>query len=67
VDPSFSGRIGGFPAGFGAANRSFDGARRCDAPLPMKLGEEMLDAIFLAIGFGFLVVAVLYALACDHL
>jgi hypothetical protein len=27
----------------------------------------MLDAIYLAIGFGFLVVAVLYVVACDRI
>jgi len=27
----------------------------------------MLDAVYLAIGFGFLAVAVLYAVACDRL
>ncbi len=37
------------------------------APLALEWRGMMLDAMYLAIGFGFLVVAVLYVMACDRL
>ncbi len=36
-------------------------------PAPVKRRRLMLDAVFLAIGFGFLALAVLYVTACDRL
>lgn len=46
--------------------------RRCfrvekAAPLALVTEMTMLDAMYLAIGFGFLAVAVLYVVACDRL
>jgi len=37
------------------------------APLAVEGRRMMLDAMFLAIGFGFLAAAVLYVVACDRL
>jgi hypothetical protein len=36
-------------------------------PLALVTETTMLDAMYLAIGFGFLAVAVLYVVACDRL
>ena len=42
---------------------------RNEARAPLALGwrRMMLDAMYLAIGFGFLALAVLYVAACDRL
>jgi hypothetical protein len=41
--------------------------RKGGAPSFLSRRGMMFDAMYLAIGFGFLVVAVLYVVACDHL
>jgi hypothetical protein len=36
-------------------------------PVGSRWRTVMLDAVYLAIGFGFLVIAVLYVVACDRI
>ena len=50
-----------------------DSTRRCvrveqgGSPLALVTETTMFDAMYLAIGFGFLAVAVFYVVACDRL
>jgi hypothetical protein len=54
-------------AGGTASTRSPFCLERLAPPLADEWRPMMLDAMYLAIGFGFLVVAVLYVTACDRL
>jgi hypothetical protein len=44
-----------------------DLSTRDGTPYASRWRSVMLDALYMAIGFGFLAVAVLYVVACDRL
>jgi hypothetical protein len=53
--------------GDGAPRFARPASRRRRRPADLGWREMMLDAMYLALGFGFLIVAVLYVMACDRL